>query len=67
MSARHYRSIMAVTAIIIAMGIVGQSDYEEEQRQHAEYCEMVKLWKKTNGKHGWPAYNGEGTCEGERQ
>lgn len=53
---------LAVIGIVIAMGIVGQSDLEEEQRQVDQYCEMVKLWKQTNGEQGWPAYNGEGTC-----
>ena len=48
--------------IVIAMGIVGQSDFEEEQRQADQYCEMVKLWKETRGQAGWPAYNGEGNC-----
>jgi hypothetical protein len=59
---KRYQVILAIIGIIIAMGIVGQSDFEEEQRQHAEYCEMVKLWKQTNGQQGWPAYNGEGAC-----
>jgi hypothetical protein len=60
---KRYQVILAIIGIIIALGIVGQSDFEEEQRQHAEYCEMVKLWKQTNGQQGWPAYNGEGTCK----
>ena len=45
------------------MGIVGQSDFEEAERQQAEYCEMVKLFKQTKGQSGWPAYNGEGMCQ----
>jgi hypothetical protein len=60
---KRYQVILAIIGIIIALGIVGQFDFEEEQRQHAEYCEMVKLWKQTNGQQGWPAYNGEGTCK----
>ena len=54
---------LAVIGIVIAMGIVGQSDLEEEQRQVDQYCEMVKLWKQTNGQAGWPAYNGERMCK----
>jgi hypothetical protein len=46
----------------ILFGLVGAMDVQEEERQHAEYCEMVKLWKETNGQQGWPAYNGEDTC-----
>lgn len=62
MNLKRYQVILAVIGIVIAMGIVGQSDLEEEQRQHAEYCEMVKLWKQTKGQAGWPAYNGEKMC-----
>lgn len=56
------RTICAILAGFILFGLVGTMDAQEEERQHAEYCEMVKLWKQTNGQQGWPAYNGEGTC-----
>ena len=60
---KRYQVILAVVGLIIAMSIVGQSDFEEEQRQAEQYCEMVKLWKQTNGQAGWPAYNGEMMCK----
>ena len=60
---KRYQVILAFIGLIISMGIVGQSDFEEEQRQQDEYCAMVKLWKQTNGQAGWPAYNGEGVCK----
>ena len=63
MNLKRYQIILTVIGIIIAMGIVGHMDFQEEERQHAEYCEMVKLWKQTNGQAGWPAYNGEGACK----
>ena len=59
---KRYQVILAVIGLIVAMGIVGQSDFEEAERQQTEYCEMVKLWKQTKGQSGWPAYNGEGMC-----
>jgi hypothetical protein len=59
---KRYQVILAFIGIIIAMGIVGQADFEEEQRQADQYCDMVKLWKETRGQAGWPAYNGEGVC-----
>ena len=62
MDLKRYQVILAVIGIVIAMGIAGNMDLQEEERQHAEYCEMVKLWKQTNGQQGWPAYNGEGAC-----
>jgi hypothetical protein len=63
MNIKRYQVILAIIGFIIAMSIVGQSDFEEAERQQAEYCEMVKLWKQTKGQAGWPAYNGEGACK----
>ena len=63
MQLKRYQVILAVIGLIVAMGIVGQSDFEEAERQQAEYCDMVKLWKQTKGQSGWPAYNGEGMCQ----
>jgi hypothetical protein len=59
---KRYQVILGFIAIVITMGIVGQSDFEEAERQEVEYCEMVKLWKQTKGQAGWPAYNGEKMC-----
>lgn len=62
MQLKRYHVILGLLGLVIAMGIVGQSDLEEAERQQAEYCEMVKLWKQTKGHAGWPAYNGEKMC-----
>lgn len=62
MNLKHYQVIILAIFVLVLMGIVGQYDMEEEQRQADQYCEMVKLWKETRGQAGWPAYNGEGTC-----
>ena len=63
MQLKRYQVILIAIALIALAGIVGQSDFEEEQRQQDEYCAMVKLWKQTKGQQGWPAYNGEGVCK----
>ena len=62
MQLKRYQVILGLLGLVIVMGIVGQSDFEEAERQEAEYCEMVKLWKQTKGQAGWPAYNGEKMC-----
>lgn len=62
MNIKRYQVILAFIGIVVAMGIVVQSDMEEEQRQADQYCEMVKLWKETRGHAGWPAYDGERMC-----
>lgn len=63
MQLKRYQVILLAIFVLVLMGIVGNMDHQEEERQHAEYCETVKLWKQTNGQAGWPAYNGEGTCK----
>ena len=62
MNLKRYQVIILAICVLVLMGIAGHMDVQEEERQHAEYCEMVKLWKQTNGQQGWPAYNGEGAC-----
>lgn len=64
---KRYQSILTIAGIIIAMGIAGQLDYEEEQQQVKQYCEMVQLWKQSGGQYGWPAYDGEGACPKENR
>jgi len=56
------KAALAMVAVIVAMGLVGQSDYEEEERQLMQYCEMVALFEQTKGEAGWPAYNGKEVC-----
>ena len=54
-------TLQIVTVIVIflavAFGMVGNSDYEEEVRQHEEDCQMYALFKSSNKKYGWPNYN----------
>lgn len=57
------KTFLAFTAIIVAMGIVGHMDADEAERQQEQYCEMVKLYKETNGEKGWPAYNDDVECK----
>jgi hypothetical protein len=63
MQLKRYQVILAAIGVVISLGLVGQSDFEDEQAQAEQYCEMVKLWKQTKGQAGWPAYNGEGVCK----
>lgn len=60
---KRYQVILAIVAILVAMGFAGQMDFEDEQLQQDNYCEMVKLYKQSNGQKGWPAYNGEAVCK----
>lgn len=57
--------ILGIMLFAAALGIAGTADVEEVERQQSEYCEMVQLWKDSNGEYGWPAYEGESQCRGE--
>lgn len=46
--------IILVILLLLALGIVGRGDYEEALLIEQEYCEMVDLWGKTNGRDGHP-------------
>ena len=50
---------IAVGAIffIVVIGVVGESDYQDEVRQEQVYCEMVNKYNMTNGEQGWPDYD----------
>jgi hypothetical protein len=63
LSMPRWQAILIVAALIVAFGVVGNSDVENEQFEVERYCEMVKIWKESNGTAGWPAYNGEGMCK----
>jgi hypothetical protein len=63
LSIPRWQAILIALVLILAFGLMGSMDKEEEERQQTQYCEMVKLYKETNGQAGWPAYNGEGACK----
>lgn len=56
-------SLGLIISFIALLGMAGSDDMREEQHQVTEYCQMVELWKSSNGENGWPAYKGEGVCE----
>ena len=66
MQLKRYQVILIAIALIALAGIVGQSDFEEEQRQQDEYCAMVKVWNEDKARGvsehdraGWPPFDGE--------
>ena len=63
LSIPRWQAILIALVLILAFGLMGSMDKEEEERQQTQYCEMVKLYKETNGQAGWPAYNGDGACK----
>jgi hypothetical protein len=60
---RTVQTVGTLLLLIALFGLAGRGDLEEEQRQLDQYCDMVELFKKTNGQSGWPAYDGEEVCK----
>lgn len=50
------RILLAVAALVAALGLAGTSDFEEAQKQQDRYCEFV-----ADGT--WPPYNQDINCE----
>ena len=42
--------------VICALGWVGEMDFEDALQADRQYCEMVRLYKETDGATGWPDY-----------
>jgi hypothetical protein len=51
--------LIGLVALTIILGIAGKTDLKEVEQQHREYCEMVELYKQSDGENGWPPYKGE--------
>lgn len=49
--------------LVLVFLAVSQGSYQDARNQEKEYCHMVKLYDQTNGKKGWPPYNGNGICD----
>lgn len=48
-----------IAAIILVIGLVGQSDYEAELAAERHYCNMVEQGH-------WPDFNPQTNCDTER-
>jgi hypothetical protein len=53
------KKAILIAAIILVIGLVGQSDYEAELAAERHYCNMVE-------EGTWPAFNPETNCDMER-
>jgi len=58
---KRLQVVLTAFGFLVALGLVGNADREEAERQRAQYCDMVEMWHDTGGNAGWPPYDGE--CE----
>lgn len=47
-----------LTLIMIVLFVMNQDTVTDEEKQESLYCEMVNTFIETDGKYGWPDYNG---------
>lgn len=67
----RFQAIFVGLILIVLFGLVGNSDYENEQFETERYCEMVALWNKDKAagipadqRNGWPPFRkGEVSCQ----
>jgi len=57
------RNRWLVLLATLAIGIFILTGGDDPRAEVDIYCEMVDLYKQTNGEAGWPAYQGEKICE----
>lgn len=51
--------IWLVCGLVVMIGLVNNPDEPDElTAEAARYCQMVHLYKETNGQLGWPDYRG---------
>ena len=48
---------VALVLVVVAFGVAGNADVENEKAEVSQYCEMVKLGIDSNGEYGWPDYD----------
>lgn len=44
--------------VILCLLVLANDDYEEAIAQRDMYCDMVDQFRKSEGRYGWPDYNG---------
>lgn len=49
-----------VLGIALVCGLSYANSPTPDESAWVEYCEMVAIYKKTNGESGWPDFNGNG-------
>lgn len=55
---KRYQVILIVLAIIAAVGFVGYLDLQSADTDREHYCAMTKLYDISNGREGWPPFDG---------
>lgn len=57
------KSVLIAIICFTIFLFVTTDDHDREIDTMKEYCEMIQLYKDTNGEAGWPPYNGQPSCK----
>jgi len=56
---KRWQGLLVAAAIVAAIGLAGNADLMEAERQAEQYCKMVDIYHESGGEYGWPPYDGE--------
>lgn len=59
---RYLIKVAILAAALFAFSLLlfaGHLDSLDAEMDHKHYCEMVKIYKETDGRLGWPKFEGE--------
>lgn len=48
-------SFVLVALLVIGVGVINAPDDQDLELKH--YCEMVQIYRESDGEFGWPDYN----------
>lgn len=70
MTLQTRKNWLMVALMLLALGLLGAMDADDEQSSQSEYCAMVSIWKQDEAKGiakseraGWPPFKGEEFCK----
>ena len=51
------RSAFLLAVVVLVLGLaMADTERNEAQAQHDHYCDMVQIYKDSQGEYGWPNY-----------
>lgn len=53
---KRYHVILVASFVVAGLCAAGTIDAKSEKANTSRYCDMVKQYKDTNGKKGWPDF-----------
>ena len=58
---KRYQAVLIGIVVILGFSVAGLMDYKSMEEDQNHYCKMVEMYDVSNGREGWPPYNGR--CE----